>query len=212
MCRASAARMCPVAGSPVDGLSVVNSTATCARAASRNSSTDAARGPNSAASVTSARNPAASTAVPCRSVWIRAIVKGNSLPFARNSRTSARPTLPYPIIASFKVRLYPDLSAPSSSKQPRSEILQVVAPRLPFVGERALEKYVRNPRLFQRFVPCLVGLVRSRLGNARAYPQQLDLLAECRRIRQHAIVGRLRIGRAHAAAERPDIRELVQMP
>src|ERR1035437_2653004 len=107
MCRASAARMCPVAGSPVDGLSVVNSTATCACAASRNSSTDAARGPNSAASVTSAGNPAASTAVPCRSVWIPAIVKGNSLRFARSSRASARPTLPYPMIASFKVRLYP---------------------------------------------------------------------------------------------------------
>src|ERR1019366_2799601 len=106
MCLVIAARMCPVAGSPVDGLRVVSSIATCARAASRNSSTDAARGPNSAASSTSADSPAASTAVPCRNVWTPVIVKGNSWRFCLTSRASARPTLPYPIIASFKVRLY----------------------------------------------------------------------------------------------------------
>src|SRR5450756_2105441 len=86
-----------------------------------------------------------------------------------------------------------ECAASPSTKQPRGEILQVVAPRLPFVGERALEKYVLDPRLFQRFVPLLIRLVRSHLGDASAHPQQLDLLAECRRIRQHATVGRLRI-------------------
>ena len=50
-------------------------------------------------------SPAASTAVPCRSVWTPVIVKGNSWRFCLTSRASARPTLPYPIIASFKVRL-----------------------------------------------------------------------------------------------------------
>ena len=44
--------MCAMAGSPVLGLSVVSSTATSARAASRNDSTDAAAGPNAGSSAT----------------------------------------------------------------------------------------------------------------------------------------------------------------
>src|ERR1035438_5182404 len=99
MPRAKAARMCAIAGCPLVGSSVVSSTAIGACAASRNSSMDAARvriGGSSA-------SPAGSTAVPCRSVWTPVMVNGNSRRFCRSRRARARPTLPYPMIASFTV-------------------------------------------------------------------------------------------------------------
>ena len=59
------------------------------------------RGPNSGSS----GRPAAFTAVPWRSVWMPVMVNGKSRRFARSSRASARPTLPYPMSASFNARI-----------------------------------------------------------------------------------------------------------
>ncbi len=100
MPRANAARMCEMAGSPLVGSSVVSSTATSAPAASRNSSMEPARGPNSG----SLPSPFGSAAVPCRSVWMPVMLKGNSRRWFAISRPSARPTFPYPMSASFKLR------------------------------------------------------------------------------------------------------------
>src|ERR1017187_7889119 len=49
------------------------------------------------------RKTICATAVPCRRVWMPVMVNGNSRRFCRSRRARARPTLPYPMIASFTV-------------------------------------------------------------------------------------------------------------
>src|SRR5208283_806482 len=98
-------------------------------------------------------------------------------------------------------------------EEPGSEIVQTSAPRQPFVSRtRRLEINVRDTGLGQ-----LLAEVLGAGALHRADPQEedFDLLIERGSIREHTVIGRLRVEcaptAARAAAEAADVGELIEV-